>query len=40
MRLIPDEAHRRGMEQLREARQRGERWLSSDSVLRFVRKPG
>jgi SAM-dependent methyltransferase len=39
MRLIPEEAHRRGMERVREARQRGERWLSSYSVLRFVGKP-
>lgn len=37
MRLIPDEAHRRGMERVRRARERGERWLSSYSVLTFVR---
>lgn len=37
MRLIPDEAHRRGMERVREASDRGERWLSSYSVLVFGR---
>jgi SAM-dependent methyltransferase len=37
MRLIPDEAHRRGMELVRQAQQRGGKWLSSYSVLRFVR---
>jgi SAM-dependent methyltransferase len=37
MRLIPDEAHRRGMERVRRAREGGERWLSSYSVLRYAR---
>jgi SAM-dependent methyltransferase len=37
MRLIPDACHRRGMERVREARARGERWLSSYSVLTYAR---
>lgn len=37
MRLIPDAAHRRGMERVRAASRRGERWLSSYSMLRFSR---
>lgn len=37
MRLVPDEAHRRGMERVRQACARGERWLSSYSVLVFER---
>ncbi len=36
MRLIPEEAHGRGMERVRRAQQRGEQWLSSYSVLRFA----
>jgi SAM-dependent methyltransferase len=38
MRLIPDAAHRRGMERVSDARRRGERWLSSYSVLVFERR--
>ena len=37
-RLIDDAAHRRGMERAFEASQRGERWLSRYTVLRFVRR--
>jgi SAM-dependent methyltransferase len=37
MRLVPDDAHRRGMERVREAARRGERWLSSYSVLGYRR---
>lgn len=35
MRLVPDEAHRAGMARVKQARERGERWLSSYSVLVF-----
>ncbi len=38
MRLIPDRCHRRGMERVREASARGERWLSSYSVLTYARR--
>jgi SAM-dependent methyltransferase len=38
MRLIPDACHRRGMDRVRAARQRGERWLSSYSVLTYGRR--
>jgi SAM-dependent methyltransferase len=37
MRLIPDEAHRRGMDRVRAASARGERWFSSYSVVTYAR---
>ncbi len=37
MRLVPDACHRRGMERVRAASRRGERWLSSYSVLTYAR---
>ncbi len=36
MRLIPGACHRRGIERVRAARERGERWLSSYSVLTYA----
>jgi SAM-dependent methyltransferase len=40
MRLIAAEAHRRGVDRVREAMGRGERWLSCYTMLRFVRNDG
>jgi hypothetical protein len=37
MRLIADDAHRAGLARVWQARDRGERWLSSYSVLVFER---
>jgi SAM-dependent methyltransferase len=39
LRLISDEAHARGMERLRAARQRGECWISQTTILHFGKRP-
>ena len=38
MRLIPEEKHRKGMDRIREGKTKGEKWLSSYSVLKYQNK--
>lgn len=37
MRLMNDQAHKKGMERVREAAKRGEKWLSSYSIVKFYK---
>ena len=38
MRIIPNEKHKEGMDRIREGKMKGEKWLSSYSILKFQKK--
>ncbi|MFI5144767.1 MAG: hypothetical protein ACHQJ4_04160 [Ignavibacteria bacterium] len=37
MQLITDEQHQKGLERIRIAKEKGEKWFSSYSVLKFIK---